>query len=412
MKKLFFTSIIFCLVSFILFEISAGISGVRHRSSNTYYYDTNYNYSSNSGAIFSGDYSNSGRWTVPNNFSDININSAGIDTVITRGESGDIKVRLDNPAGKDIHVEAVYYDNSLTIEARKTNITFLPNVTFGLVSWLDDIITGESSKPVVIIEFPEVKYDSLNIQHASGSMKVHELYANQNSIHIGSGSFEFLRRSEGFVSDAFDLTLGSGSAVVSGIQTQNYNIDIGSGSFNINGLSGSGQIDMGSGSGSVAYKEYNRDCTVDMCSGSLKLYVPEDSSMAISADIGSGSVNVDACGISTKLNSNNDDESVIIGSGEHSLFVDMGSGRVSVFDRSAYSEPVIKDIVIPADEGASSSIRNVDSVTIVDGDTSVISGIVIAEVIPSVIPGGSEQPEFSSTFIDSAITAETGAEML
>ncbi|MDE7230338.1 MAG: DUF4097 domain-containing protein [Oscillospiraceae bacterium] len=409
MKKLFFTSIIFCLISFTLFEISSGISGVRHRSSNTYYYETSYD----SSTIFSGDYANSGRWTILNKFSDININSAGIDTIITRGESSDIKVRLDNPAGKEIHVEAVYDHNALTIEARKTNITFLPNVTFGLVSWLDDIITGESSKPVVIIEFPEVKYDSLNIQHASGSMKVHELYANQNRIHIGSGSFEFLRRSEGFVSEYFDVTLGSGSTVISGMQTESYNIDIGSGTFNINDLSGTGVINMGSGSGSVAYKEYNRDCTVDMGSGSLKLYVPEDSSMVISADIGSGSVNVDACGISSKLNSNNDDESVVIGSGEHSLFVDMGSGRVSVFDRSAYSEPVIKDIVIPADEASSSSIRNVDgidSVTIVDG--TMQSGIGSAEIIPPIILGGSGSPEFSSTFIDSAITSGTGAEML
>lgn len=409
MKKLFFTSIIFCLISFILFEISSGISGVRHRSSNIYYYETSYD----SSTIFSGDYANSGRWTILNKFSDININSAGIDTIITRGESSDIKVRLDNPAGKEIHVEAVYYDNSLTIEARKTNITFLPNVTFGLVSWLDDIITGESSKPVVIIEFPEAKYDSLKIQHASGSMKVHELYAVENNIHIGSGSFEFLRRSEGFVSHSFNVILGSGSAVISGTQTQNYNIDIGSGNFNINGLSGEGVIDMGSGSGSIAYKEYNGDCTVDIGSGTLKLYVPEDSNIGIGADIGSGSVNIDACGVSTKLNSSHDDEPVIIGNGEHSLFVDMGSGRVSVFDLSAYTKPIINEIVIPEDENApQSSIQNISGVTIVDGDTSIISGIEIAEVIPSAIPGGSEQPEFSSTFIDTAVMEGTGTATL
>ncbi len=150
MKKLFLTSVIFCLIGFFLFWISAGITGFKPRSSNTYYYETSYDSSRNRSTIFSGDYTNSGRWTVPNKFSNVNINSAGIDTIITRGESSDIKVRLDNPASKEIHVEAVYDHNTLTIEARKTNITFLSHVTVGLVSWLDDIITGESSKPVVI----------------------------------------------------------------------------------------------------------------------------------------------------------------------------------------------------------------------------------------------------------------------
>ncbi len=244
-------------------------------------------------------------------------------------------------------------------------------------------------------------------------MKVHELYAIENTIHIGSGSFEFLRRSEGFVSGSFNVILGSGSAVISGAQTQNYNIDIGSGSFNINDLSGDGVIDMGSGSGSVAYKEYNGECKVDMGSGSLKLYVPEDSSMEIIADIGSGSVNVDACGINTKLNSNNDDESVVIGSGDHPLFVDMGSGRVSVLDRSAYSEPVIKDIVIPEDEVPQSSIQNIDSVTIVDGTLQSGTGsIEFAEIIPPIILEGSESTEFSSTFIDPAIKEGTGTAIL
>ena len=198
------------------------------------------------------------------------------------------------------------------------------------------------------------------------------------------------------------MILGSGSAVISGAQTQSYNIDIGSGNFNINGLSGDGVIDMGSGYGTIAYKEYNGDCKVDIGSGTLKLYVPEESNIEIGADIGSGSVNIDASGVSTKLNSSNDDEPVIIGNGEHPLFVDMGSGRVYVFDLSAYTKPVINEIVIPEENSPQSSIQQIGSVIIVDENTSIVSGIEIAEVIPSVIPGGSDQPEFSSTFIDNA----------
>lgn len=350
MKKFFLKSVVFCIISFICFQLSVSIFEKKQRNTSTVYHEVNSNYNQGKASIFSGDYTDSNVWTVLNKFPGIHINSAGIDTIVTRGESTDIKVRLDNPAGRKIHVEAVYSGQDLYIEARSTNITFLSNAPFGLVSWLEDIFTDGASKATVIIEFPETKYSNLIIQQGSGSMKVHDLYAASNNIHIGSGDFEFLRRSESFVSSTFDFELGSGKAVISGMQTEDYRIDIGSGSFNINDLSGTGTINMGSGSGSIAYKEYNGSCKIDMGSGSLKLYLPEDSSMRVSADIGSGSVSVDACGVSAKLTSHSDDDPVIIGDGEYDLFVDMGSGHVSVFDRSAYSEPVIKGIIISSYE--------------------------------------------------------------
>lgn len=356
MKKLFLTSVVLCIISFICYQISVSIFESKpKRTTTVIHHETVIDSGKSKATIFSGDYTDSNVWTVSNKFPKLHINSAGIDTIVTRGESSDIKVRLDNPAGRKLHIEAVYSGSDLYVEARSTNITFLSNVPFGLVSWLEDIFTEGASKATVIIEFPEVKYDSLTIQQGSGSMKVHDLYADANIIHISSGSFEFLRRSEGFVSQEFDFTLGSGSAVFSGMQTEHYRLDIGSGSFNINDLSGDGTIEMGSGSGSIAYKEYNGGCKIDMGSGSLKLYVPEDSSMEVSAAIGSGSVSVDACGASVKLTSNRDDDPVTIGDGEYELFVDMGSGHVSVLDRSAYSEPTIKEIVISSYEDETNS---------------------------------------------------------
>ncbi len=399
MKKLFFTSIAFSILSFILFGISTAILG-RSYDPGVSFYETPNEYVSNRGSVFSGDYDASGSWTVLNQFADININSAGIDTIITRGESDKIKIRLDNPANRKIHVEAIYSDNALTIEARSANITFLSDAPLGLVNWLEDIFTGGASKASVIIEFPETKYDSLNIQQGSGSMKVQDLYADNNNIHIGSGSFEFLRRAKGFIANTFNVTLGSGSALISGMQTTNYNFEIGSGSFEFNDLSGEGHIDMGSGKGTIAYKVFNGEGSIDFGSGSLTIYLPEDGDAVLYPEIGSGSIDIDACGLSKKITSQNDGEDIIIGSGGCQLGVDMGSGHITIRDRTAYTEPVIEEIVIKSDP-ASSVISGVVEGGSDSGFSSSCSSFAttstpVTEVIPPDAPGVPDAPSAPS----------------
>lgn len=396
MKKLFLTAVVFSIISFMLFGISVRIMG-RTYDQSVSYYETSNEYVTNKGSVFCGDYTNSGRWTVLNKFANISINSAGIDTVITRGEGDRIKVRLDNPGNRKIHVEAVYAGDDLIIEARSANITFLSNAPIGLVNWLEDIFTEGASKASVVIEFPETKYDSLTIQQGSGSMKVHDLYADKNDITIGSGGFEFLRRAKGFVAETFNVTLGSGSALISGMQTGTYNIDIGSGSFEFNDLSGRGHINMGSGKGTIAYKEYNGDGNIDFGSGSLTLYLPEDGGAVLYPEIGSGSIDIDACGLSTKITSKNHGENVAIGSGDCELNVDMGSGHITIRDRSAYTEPVIEEIVItdtdPGSGDNSSSSYIGSDAEVISGDSSVeTTSTAVTEVIPPEAPDAPDAP--------------------
>lgn len=406
MKKIFVTSVVLCVISFICFGISTLIVGRNHNAYTSHvYYESPNNYGTEKGTVFSGDYSTSGTWTILNQFPDININSAGINTIITRGESDRIRVRLDNPDQKTIHVEAVYAEGSLTLEARSTNITFISDGEFGLVNWLEDIFAGKSSEVTVIIEFPETKYESLNIQQGSGSIKVHELYADYNKFHIGSGSFEFLRRSKGFVSNYFGLELGSGSAVISGMQTESYRIDIGSGKFDINGISGEGEIEMSSGSGSIAYKEYNGDGELDIGSGSIKLYLPDNSSVEINADVSSGSVSVDACGVKNTITSQRDDETVCIGDGEYSLVVDMSSGHASILDMHTYPAPVIEEIVISSyydDTSSSDTVSSSSSSRQTEQSTDII--------LPATAES-SEPDSFSSTELDITDEGENTAQL-
>lgn len=352
MKKIFVTSCSLFLVCLIGFGVTALIFGREYRSD---HYITDSSYFDNAdyeSSIFRGDYNASDSWTVHNKFPYVNINSAGVKTVIGRSNTEDIKIQLLNPNNKTVHVEAVYLGDELTIEARPTNITFdINNVEFGLINWLEDIFNGNSDV-TVMIGFPEAIYSRINIQQGSGSMQVNDLYSEYYSVQIGSGKCEFSRSSEGgFVSSHFDLMLGSGTAIFDGMETDNFSIDIGSGNFNLNRLSGDGLINMGSGKGEISFVEAPGKvgggvCSkkIDMGSGNLTLYFPADGGVTIdNMDIGSGNVDINAYGAEKTFNRSNCDEveEVVLGEGGGKLYIDMSSGNLAIRDSSAYTAPEI-----------------------------------------------------------------------
>ncbi len=172
-----------------------------------------------------------------------------------------------------------------------------------------------------------------------------------NNFDIGSGKFEF-SKSEQFTADMFSVVVGSGSAVISNMQTERYDIDLGSGKYNFNGLSGYGEINMGSGNGSIAYSKFHEEyddgsdvCDLNMGSGTLNLYFPDDSGCLLYTEIGSGSVNINAYGIEKKLTQNSDDEELIIGDNDNYQYynINMGSGKVNIRNTSEYTMPTLFD---------------------------------------------------------------------
>lgn len=373
MKKIFVTSCSLFLVCLIGFGVTALIFGREYRSD---HYITDSSYFDNAdyeSSIFRGDYNASDSWTVHNKFPYVNINSAGVKTVIGRSNTEDIKIQLLNPNNKTVHVEAVYLGDELTIEARPTNITFdINNVEFGLINWLEDIFNGNSDV-TVMIGFPEAIYTRIAIHQGSGSMQVNDLYSEYYSVHIGSGKCEFSRSFEGgFISSNFDLTLGSGTAVFDGMETEYFDIDIGSGKFNLNRLGGYGRIDMGSGKGEISFVEvpvsYRGDYTkhIDMGSGNLTLYFPENGGITIdNMDIGTGKVDINAYGAEKTFNSSNCDEveEVVLGEGGGDLYIDMGSGNLAIRDSSAYTAPeIISEFIITSvpDESGSASESSIE----------------------------------------------------
>lgn len=374
MKKIFLSALSVFLVCLLCFGISYWILGYRR----SYSYSDQVTSIRGKFTIFSGDYSRDQQWTVLNEFPYVTINSAGVKTVIGRSNSDRITLNLENPGNRAVHAEAVYSGQDLTLEVRSTNVTFdISNMKFGVVSWLEDIFTGKTDI-ILTIGFPESIYDQINVRLGSGEMQINDLYSRNYDIEIGSGKCEFSRSSDaGFKSNRFNLDLGSGKAVFSGMETEAYYIDIGSGHFELAGLCGDGEINMGSGSGSIAFCDKPDDDSkhkLNMGSGGLALYYPGDSGVVLETKFGSGKITIDGFGADKTITSSNCDEfdEIKLGAGISKLKINMGSGNVTVYDDSAYTAPVI------ISEFKVFVIGNYDD------EQSEIPGIIPAEVISGV----------------------------
>lgn len=349
MKKLFFSAIPICLVSFILFGISTAILGTKSRS-----------YTDNSAYVVPVDEESNtyidettdlGEWTLNAAVRPaVTLRTSGVNAYVIQSGDDDIHMRVASNNGSSVHVNAYTYGDMLHIEVCPPNVIFDGTIDFGKIFWMDDIFHG-SPDTEVIIAFPKLIYEALYIEHGSGTLMVDGFNSKYNDFDIGSGKFEF-SKSEQFTADMFKVDVGSGSAVISNMQTERYDIDLGSGKYNFNGLSGYGEINMGSGNGSIAYSKFHEEyddgsdvCDLNMGSGTLNLYFPDDSGCLLYTEIGSGSVNINAYGIEKKLTQNSDDEELIIGDNDNYQYynINMGSGKVNIRNTSEYTMPTLFD---------------------------------------------------------------------
>lgn len=420
MKKVFFSALAFFIICCVCYKISTAILGSGYSYSSFYpVYNGEYNHvtftdSGGKKQILNGDYNGDQSWTVVNEFPYVNLNSAGVKTVVGRSNTDRITINVENPTDKAIHAEAMYKGNVLTLEVRPTNVTFdISDVKFGIVSWLEDIFNGDS-RIVVMIGFPETIYEEFCIQQGSGSIQVNDLYSRDYEFDIGSGTCEFNRPASGdFKSDRFKLTLGSGTAVFSGMESNRFDIDIGSGSFTLDRLSGDGEINMGSGKGSIFFCDKPVDNGIkhelDIGSGNLTLYYPEDGGVVLYSDIGSGKIEIDAFDyIKTITHSNQEDLSQFaMGNGAVDLDIDMGSGIVTIKDSKSYSAPeIISDFkVIPKEGETYSDVQSTTTPDVSQPEPAEISQVEISGTVV-VVPGGGEvpvveQPDNSDTSAES-----------
>lgn len=352
MKKLFLSAIPICLVSFILFGITTAILGTKSRGNANYVSQVDevgqaYN------QYISETVTNLGEWTLTDAVRpSVSLHTSGVNAYVIQSSDDDIHVRVTSNSSSSVHIDAHSEGATLNIEVCPPNVIFDGVIDFGKIFWLDDIFHG-SPDTEVVIAFPKLFYDELYVEHGSGTLMIDGFNSRYNNFDIGSGRFEF-SKSDQFTAEMFDVNVGSGNAVISNMQTKHYNINLGSGHYDFNGLSGTGDINMGSGNGNIAYSELTVDdgngdeggdtvCDLNMGSGTLNLYFPDDDSCYLYTEIGSGSVNVNAYGIEKKLTLSSDEDELLLGASEYPdcYNIDMGSGKINIRNTSEYTMPTL-----------------------------------------------------------------------
>ena len=164
----------------------------------------------------------------------------------------------------------------------------------------------------------------LTIDVGSGSVQVDD-FAGELLVDTGSGSI----RASGVRGPSAKLDTGSGDVTGSQITVDDLLVDTGSGSVELTALDTKrGKVDTGSGGVEVGLLTRAPDLVIDTGSGSVRVTVPKDFSAQLHVETGSG-------GIRSELPMTVDekDQGTLrgsIGGGTGRLYVDTGSGGVSV----------------------------------------------------------------------------------
>lgn len=181
----------------------------------------------------------------------------------------------------------------------------------------------------------------LKLNLSSGKLKASEIKAKRAELDMGSGTLEY-DQAAGYKGERLGVDIGSGSVKITNADTLEYEISMGSGKFDVSGLTGSGEIDIGSGSGSAEFAAIDpRGSEIDMSSGSLSVYVPQGCGAQIDADVSTGSVKVDCCGVTKKFTGSG---SVTLGSGGGRIAVEVSSGKVSFFESKRFAAEQVTQV--------------------------------------------------------------------
>lgn len=331
-KKLFGIFIPLCIFSFIAFGVSAAVLGTGYGSPTTDYATGYAEAELREGA------GSASSWELNGSYTDIKLDAGAYNIFIGSGEEGDdttyfsLTRSAENDRGR---VEAEV--NGDTLE-----ITVNGSVSFGF-GYLDRLFeairTGKGFDEIfktgsLSVIVPPRIYESLETNIGSGSLEITNINARSNTLYLGSGKLCYYNDGD-FTADSANVEVNSGYIQAHGIRTREYYIDMNSGKCEISGLSGEGSIDVNSGNGTVVFDRLDGNCEVYVNSGTLDVFVPDDISARLTADINSGGVYVSAA--DSDVTKMRDGDVMTLGGGEHEMGLTLNSGRINVMSGGAES---------------------------------------------------------------------------
>ena len=310
------------------------------------------------------------------------VNSSDVKTYIEPSADNRLSVRVQTDVWRGVSVKAENRNN----ECLELNVSG---------EKLGGFISFGSSNGTVTICVPDKIYANLGLNVGSGLLEARGIKAASNMFNVGSGRFEF-EQSEGFTASSLDLDMGSGSVKIANAAAESFKIVMGSGNFDISGLTGTGRIEIGSGSGTAEFaKRYSANNIFDLGSGKLTVYIPDDTKADLYADIGSGTVSVNCCGISQTLH---DDRIILLNGGSNnalSLYVYLGSGKVDLRNASEYKRPdMFSDFPNTGNTPSGEAVAEQDNNS---GFGAAVGGVYITEYAAGVIPADRLDAELISS---------------
>lgn len=251
----------------------------------------------------------------------IELNLADVNAVVESYSGVNITVKVTNTSNEAVKVSLVRKGDDFT------SINIGNDSVFGFGLFNFNFGGGSVTKKQVHIQIPNGCYTGLKISQGSGISAISGINALENDIDIGSGEFS-LARDKASPADSIKIDLGSGKANFSGMSTQKYDIDIGSGELNISGLTGTGDIDMGSGSARFSFDE-SPSGSLDMGSGYSIFSLPRDANTKFDFDIGSGMIVVND-GASENMFGHHGGKFYVFGNDSESFKINLGSGKIDI----------------------------------------------------------------------------------
>ena len=314
----FFLSLsVFC---FIAFGISVAVLGTDNASGN----------------VLMSEYTE-----LTGSYSDIEITTNVANIAIYPTEGDITKIFTTERLAKSVSAEIK--DDKLIVKLDHSSHIFTD--FFGFISSLFD----GGNKDCVKVYIPDELYDTVVINTNAGSAEMISVAAKDVKLELSAGNLTYAQP-EGMSAHSLFVHLSAGNCTVYNARADKFDIDMSAGNIDVYGLSGKGEIDLSAGNGNINLSELNGDITVNASAGNLDLNLPEGANATIECDKSAGSVTVNYDDVRNDLN---DNEKVVIGTGDYNIFADISAGGINITDDVKEKEaPAVPEMPYPSESAA------------------------------------------------------------